>query len=148
MTEVTKDAGAGRLEIRRTMDHPPEAIFDAWTDGDGMGRWMRPGPTERAEVELDARVGGTFTIRMISEDFTIEHTGVYREVDRPRRLVFTWNAPHLPRETTVTLELTPSDGGTELRLVHEGLPDADSVENHADGWSAIVEKLEGALAEA
>ena len=148
MTETRKDPGAGRVEIRRTMDHPPETIFDAWTDGEGMSRWMRPGPTQRAEVELDVRVGGAFTIRMISEEFDIEHTGVYREVVRPRRLVFTWNAPHLPEETTVRLELSPSNGGTELLLVHEGLPDSDAVENHAQGWATIVEKLEGALAEA
>jgi uncharacterized protein YndB with AHSA1/START domain len=51
-------------------------------------------------------------------------TGVYQEVVPEKKLVFTWEWPGMPeRESLVTFLLKPFDSGTELTLIHEGLPD-------------------------
>lgn len=134
-----------RLKVSHHYRHSPEAVFDAWTDERGMTQWMRPGPGMDCRCDLDVREGGTYTIVMINEDRTIEHTGVYREVERPRRLVFTWSAAHLPTETVVTLTFEAVEDGTRLTLVHEGLPDEGSVEGHTQGWMAILGSLEETL---
>lgn len=136
-----------RLELRHRYAHPPERVFDAWTDARGMAAWMRPGPTTEVKIELDARRGGAFSIDMIFGEQSILHTGTYEVVDRPRRLVFTWLAPHLDSPTKVSLEFTPVDGGTEVVLVHEGLPSEESAANHRQGWAQILAHLETALGE-
>lgn len=135
----------GRLEVRRIYPHPPEAVFDAWTDAQAMRRWMRPGPTGDVRAELDVREGGTFRIDMIAGDRVLAHRGEYRVVERPRRLVFTWHADWIPGGSTVSIDFNEVEGGTEVVLVHEGLPSEESVANHTEGWGTILEKLGDAL---
>jgi len=57
-------------------------------------------------------------------------------------VVFTWDLPgvHEP-ESLVTFLLEPFDGGTELPLLHEHLPDDDARKSHGDGWSGLLDKL-------
>lgn len=134
-----------RLELRHRYAHSPERVFDAWTDARGMATWMRPGPTTDVKVDLDVRKGGSFSIDMIFGEQSILHTGTYEVVDRPRRLVFTWMAPHFESPTKVTLEFRAVSGGTELVLVHEGLPSEESATNHTQGWTQILAHLATAL---
>jgi uncharacterized protein YndB with AHSA1/START domain len=82
---------ATELTLRRVLPFPPATVFAAWIDPDRLARWMSP--FGEAQADVDARVGGRFWIVMLGPDRTIEHTGEYREVDPPRRLVFTWRSP-------------------------------------------------------
>ncbi len=76
----------------------------------------------------------------------VEHTGQYREIRRPERLVFTWISSHTAgRETLVTIELRAQGRNTELTLTHEGLPDDEAQRRHQAGWTSIVEKLAALL---
>jgi uncharacterized protein YndB with AHSA1/START domain len=43
-------------------------------------------------VELDVRVGGAFRVDMLIDGAVVTHTGVYREVTPPEKLVFTWTS--------------------------------------------------------
>jgi uncharacterized protein YndB with AHSA1/START domain len=76
----------------------------------------------------------------------VEHTGQYREIRRPERLVFTWasriTAGH---ERLVTIELRAQGKGTELTLTHEQFSDDEARRLHQGGWTSIVEKLAGHL---
>ena len=45
-----------------------------------------------------------------------------------------------PGASTVTVTLTPVDGGTEVRLVHDGLTDEQAV-RHAEGWNHFLGRL-------
>lgn len=139
------NAAAPPLTLKRRYDAAPEAVFDAWTDADRLRQWFLPGDIKALPVvEVDARVGGRFRIVMQGEEGEYDHTGEYRVVDRPAKLVFTWHSPATQfRESVVTITFEPDGDGTALTLVHEGLPDADTVEKHKDGWSSIVEKLAG-----
>lgn len=147
MSEGNESVDTGRLEVRHTIAASPERVFDAWTDAERMTRWMRPGPDMRCRCELDVRVGGSFRIDMLAPDgTTLPHTGVYRVVDRPRKLVFTWvSGPTEHRETVVTVEFREVDGGTEVVLVHEGLP-LGAAKPHKAGWGLILDHLSKELA--
>lgn len=60
-----------------------------------------------------------------------------------KKLVFTWEWPgSAERESLVTFLLRPLDGGTELTLIHEQLPDEAARESHHLGWSGWFDKLD------
>jgi uncharacterized protein YndB with AHSA1/START domain len=59
-----------------------------------------------------------------------------------KTLVFTWDLPGtLERESLVAFRLEPFDGGTELTLTHEHLPDEEARTSHEEGWSGLLDKL-------
>ncbi|MFW6078684.1 MAG: SRPBCC family protein [Gemmatimonadota bacterium] len=132
-----------RVRIRRVIDAPPADVFEAWTDPEGMRHWMRPGSITDAECELDVREGGGFRIVMIAQEGDrLEHTGEYRVVDPPHKLVFTWISGGTDgRESLVTVELFERGERTELVLTHEKVPDERRAEMHTDGWTTIVDRL-------
>lgn len=135
------DGAAEPLEVRRLLPATPEEVFAAWTEPDTMARWLSP--VGHAEVEVDLRVGGRFRVAMVGQDRRIEHTGEYLEIAPPRRLAFTWASPYTgPEPTVVTVELRPAREGTELLLIHRGLPE-DQVEPHAGGWGGMLDRLAG-----
>jgi uncharacterized protein YndB with AHSA1/START domain len=69
-------------------------------------------------------------------------TGIYQEVVPEKTLVFTWDLPGTPeRESLVTFRLEPFDGGTELTLTHEHLPDEEARASQEEGWSGLLDKL-------
>ncbi len=129
-----------RVVIRRLIDARRADVFAAWTDAEGMREWMCPGTVLRAEAELDVRPGGRFRIVMVTANERIEHTGVYRVVEAPAKLVFTWTAKGLP-ETLVTIELFDRGGQCELVLTHEFFPDPGVAERYRSGWGTIAELL-------
>ena len=72
--------------------------------------------------------------------------GTYVVVDPPRKLVLTWKGrPTENANTLVTVELTPVQGGTELRLTHEMLPTLENRTAHMGGWMNMLDHLEAAL---
>lgn len=135
-----------RLRLRRLLPAPPEEVFDAWTDPEQVRQWLCPGTGTVPEASIDARPGGRFRIIMRSEGRDYVHTGEYRELVRPRRLVFTWISEETAgRESLVTVELRRRGGRTEMTLTHEALPDDASRDRHRGGWSSILDRLEGRL---
>jgi len=70
--------------------------------------------------------------------------GKFKEIDRPHKLVFTWISEGTgQKETLVTLTFVHNDEGTLLTLVHEDFAEAEMVEMHTGGWTAILDKLAG-----
>lgn len=132
------------LRVERHFRAAPQRVFRAWTTAEELRLWSDPEP-KQSDVEVDLRVGGRYRIVMSRPDgVTFSVTGVYREIDPPRRLVYTWqweNMPGFP-ETTVTVEFRArADGGTDLVLLHEGLPGDESYARHQHGWTESIAKL-------
>ncbi len=137
------------VTIVRRIKASPAKVYAAITQPRLMLQWWGPdaGPTLHAEA--DVRPGGRFSVvfRLLNGS---EHNpkGVYQEVVPDRKLVFTWEWPGMPeRESLVTFLLEPFDGGTELTLVHEQLPD-DARESHEQGWTGLLDKLSVFLGDA
>jgi uncharacterized protein YndB with AHSA1/START domain len=141
------DAAVPKLiTLSRTYPVTAQAVFDAWIDPTGFPAWFLPGSSMGVSAEIDARVGGKFKIVMKTPDNELVHDGEYLEIDRPSRLVFTWISPGTQGEVSkVTVSLTGTLSGTRLDLTHEGLPTAESIENHTNGWDRILEKLADAV---
>jgi uncharacterized protein YndB with AHSA1/START domain len=136
-----------KLEIARRINAPIEAVFDAWLDAEGMKDWMGPAAGFRAEAELDPKAGGRFRISMHSAERGYDHTGEYRAIERPHRLQFTWHSDATGwQESLVTLELREDGAATRLTLRHEALPSQKEADDHTQGWTGIVERLDLKLA--
>lgn len=131
-----------KVVVSREIAVPAEQLFDAWLDPESLAIWMRPGDTERSTVSVDPRVGGAYEILMHTPGKTIPHRGTYREISRPRRLVFTWNSPYAGEtDSLVTVDFRPTRDATEIVITHEGLPSEDMVKAHTGGWTDILEIL-------
>ena len=136
------------VTITRVLQAPIERVFAAWTDPALMARWFFPVPAWTAEVEHDLAVGGRYTIRMYTgEPEPTVMTGVYQSIERPTRLVFTWNS-HAIVDTLVTIELRDLGGMTELTLTHERLVEAATRELTTSGWAGCLDSLDRYLAAA
>lgn len=135
------------LRVTQQVPASPERVFDAWLDADMLAKFMLTGPDSGvSSAETEAKVGGAYRIVMTNDMGEVPHWGEYREIDRPGRLVFTWNSPHAAPDSLVTLTFAPAGGGTLVTLVHEKFPSEGSREGHIKGWTGILETLSGAFA--
>lgn len=134
------------LLLDRTYPVAPEKVWRAWTDPEALKRWWAPRPGHRVSLcELDVRVGGRFRI-VFGEPGGEENecAGEYLEVEKDRRLVFTW---HWPRSTPervsrVAVSFLPRGAGTELALRHDRFYDQAAADSHRRGWTAALAGLE------
>lgn len=137
------------LRVSRLIRADAETLFRAWTDPRELMHWwcQEPDGWTFAGASIDLRVGGGYRLGMTDPDGrTHVAVGVYREVQRPTRLVFTWdweNPANSVGETLVSIELIPTgDNQTHLTLTHERLPDAARMGRHEQGWRELLNLLE------
>jgi uncharacterized protein YndB with AHSA1/START domain len=142
---TTTERPATQLTVRRTIAATAEELFDAFLDAESLGEFMRPGSERHSQVTVDPRVGGRFVIDMHVNDTVIPHSGEYREIDRPRKLVFTWvskNTHHEESVVTVDFHVLPGESPrTEVVLSQMLLPEVQ-VKGHVGGWTRILELLD------
>ncbi|SLN52081.1 hypothetical protein PEL8287_02725 [Roseovarius litorisediminis] len=111
------------LTVERTINAPPEQVFDARLDPALLRHFMQPGPgmtTPRAET--GPRVGGRFDLVMANGSDEMRQGGVYQVIDRPHRLAFSWESPFSVEGSTVTLEFKPKGAGSHIALTHVRFP--------------------------
>jgi len=137
------------LRVSRTIRADAETLFRAWTDPDALRHWWRMNEEgwAFAFASVDLRVGGRYRLAMTDPaGRTHVATGEYRQIDRPTRLVFTWdweNPPDRVGETLVTVELRAAGPGTtELVLTHERFADAARIAGHENGWTQVLTRLD------
>ena len=130
--------------VRRVLPAPPDVVFDVWLDPVGMTEWMCPRPARAVKISLEPSVGGQLRIDIEDGGFSLFVTGEFIEMDRPRRLKFTWSCsawadPSV--RSVVTVSLQPHGAEQALMTIeHEQLP-PDQVDTHQRGWDAIAAQL-------
>jgi uncharacterized protein YndB with AHSA1/START domain len=134
------------VQVRRRYSFPPERVFDAWLDPALAGRFLFATPAgTMVKVEIDARVGGRFNIVERRDGQDAVHVGAYLEIDRPRRLVFSFGDSLAFDATRVTVEISPTPDGCELVLTHVGVGSEWTAQT-TQGWTDILDSLGGVLA--
>jgi len=130
--------------VSQVINAPLEKVFDAWLNPEILSRFMLPMPgMPEPKTEVDGRQGGRFVIYMEVGEEIIPHSGTYLEIDRPNRLVFSWESPFAVDDSTVTLEFSAQDSdSTVLMLTHEKFIDEESRNNHEAGWGCILRMLD------
>ena len=144
---TTKASEKLSLEIKRFINAPRDRVYAAWTDPVQLRQWFGPEKVQTRNLIADARVGGKFRWDLTnSEGEKMTCLGEYRELQPGKKIVFTWQwdddedwENHI---SVVTVELSDRDSGTELRLIHEQLPNEQSRDGHSEGWNSALDKLE------
>jgi uncharacterized protein YndB with AHSA1/START domain len=136
------DPTTEQLVVRREIEiaASPETVWELLVDPAKAATWWG------MEARFDLRPGGEFRMDVTPGSVA---SGEFVEIDRPRRLVFTWGwaegggGPELvpPGSSTVEIELRPSGSGTTLTLIHSGLPTEESSGNHGQGWEHYLSRL-------
>ena len=140
------------LEIRRVIKAPRDRVYAAWTDSAQLRQWFGPENVRTQNLIADAREGGKFQWDLIdSEGDQLTMLGEFRELQPDRKIVFTWQWQDDEKWenhfSVVTIDLEDANGGTELRLTHEQLPNEESRKGHNEGWNSALNKLETFVSE-
>lgn len=136
------------IRVRRRFDASAERVFDAWLDPERARKFLFSTSTGvMVRAEIDARVGGSFNFTDRRDGEDVEHIGQYLEIDRPKRLIFTF---HTERNSTdlsrVTIEIAPVGAGCDLTLTHEmDAKWAEYKDRTEAGWTMILEGLGAVL---
>lgn len=137
------------LTVSRLVPAPAEAVFRAWTVPDEIRKWWSPEGLTVPFVDVDLRVGGNYRLGLQRPDGNpFCATGIYREIEPPRKLVFTWRwEPDRfeAGDTLVTIEFWDRDGKTEIVLTHERFPSTEARDEHRKGWAACLERIGGTI---
>ena len=138
------------LTIVRTLDAPPELVYEAWTSAEHARRWWYPRQGGRdfacVAFTMDFRTGGDYRycIRSPEGQETWAH-GRYREIEPCRRIVFTFQwewGPQPSDETLVTVTFEPlGRAGTKLTFTQAPFHDAAMRDGHEGGWGAVLDRL-------
>lgn len=143
-----------RAEVRRRLAASPERVFAAFASAEVVAQWLTPSPDVKLTVlELDFREGGHYRFAYDTpEGQRMLVGGVYRSIEAPSRLVFSWliDPPdiHAGIESQVTVSIASSAEGSDLRILHERFDRADANARHSEGWAGAVEQLQRLLAKA
>lgn len=130
-----------RLQITRVFEAPRHLVFGWWKTAEKLRQWSGCKDATRCEIEMDFRVGGSFTQKMqIAGVCEFSFDGKYEEIVEPERIVY--HANFGPVTTRVTVEFVEQGRGTKVVLTHDGLPDEDFCRNVSQGTSESLEKLD------
>jgi uncharacterized protein YndB with AHSA1/START domain len=135
------------LTISQVIAASPERLFDAFTKPEVMLKWWGPEGAHVGEHRFDVRVGGAWLTALENSmaGGTNTLSGVYRVIDRPRRLAFTWawTQPDGTRghETVVDISFEKVAAGTLMTIVQKAFVDAQQAALHGQGWDSTLRKL-------
>jgi uncharacterized protein YndB with AHSA1/START domain len=118
------------IEITRVFDAPRELVFDALTNPEHVPHWFGLRDWTLPVCEIDLRPGGRWRYVMRGPDGQeMGMSGVYREIERPERLVYTESFDDFAGETINTGTLVEQDGKTTFTatILYESKEQRDAV---------------------
>ncbi|WP_371583506.1 SRPBCC domain-containing protein [Streptomyces sp. NBC_01314] len=129
-------------------------VYRALLDADAIARWRVPDGMSSHVHEFDAREGGRFRVSLTYDAPTgtgksASHTDTYHghfaklvpDAEVVEVLRFETEDPALRDTMTITTVLTDADGGTDVLIVHEGIPDAVPAADNETGTRMALANL-------
>lgn len=124
--------------IERVYDAPAEKVWQAITDKNQMKEWYFD------FEEFKPEVGFEFTWTAGDNEKKWLHAGKITEVEKGKKITYSWKYPGFAGESFVTWELFAEGSKTRLKLTHAGLEtfpgDEPGLkkENFVKGWTSFV----------
>lgn len=127
--------------VEATFSAPPERVWQAISDPEEMRQWYFS-QIEDFQPELGFET--KFTVALEARSF--EHRWKIVEVEEGRRIAYSWSYTEYPGNSRVSMQISPADGGTHLRLediVTEDFPDdipEFERESGVEGWNYLIKE--------
>lgn len=135
----------GTVNLHRVLKAPPEKVYRAFTEAEAMASWLPPWGFVCVVHKLDAKVGGEYKMEFINFSTGNGHSfgGKYLEIKKNEFLKYSdkFDDPNLPGEMFTSVWLKKVTGGTELKIIQEGIPVMIPVEMCYLGWQDSLDKL-------
>ena len=155
-TAAAQPTSDRELVLTRLIDAPREKVYRAWTEPELLKQWFAPNPYTTPKAELDVRPGGaTFVVMRDPNGNEMPNRGVYLEVVKNERLVFTdayteaWQPSPKPF-MTVILTFEKEGGKTRYtaRVRHWTVADRETHEKMGfhTGWGLCTDQLAALVA--
>ncbi|MGF9908705.1 SRPBCC family protein [Brevibacillus porteri] len=124
------------LKMTRSFDVPPEKVFDAWLNQEMIKKWFFTLERTNKVAQNNPKVGGTWEIVDHRDGKDYRAIGEYIEIDRPKKIVFTFQMPQFSDSTdTLIVELKDTQQGCEMTFTQ------NIVVPHEENWTqADIEK--------
>jgi uncharacterized protein YndB with AHSA1/START domain len=134
------------LRMERLIAAPPDILFALWIEPAELVKWWAPDGLVAEVDTLDVRPDGRWrTILRRPDGSGLAASGVYRIVEPPHRLAFTWAWEDASgargHETEVSVSFDPAPGGTRLVLVQQSFENRQARDNHNHGWAASFDRI-------
>ena len=133
------------IRLHRVLKAPPERVYKAFLDRDGVAKWLPPKGFTCQVHELEPKVGGRHRMSFTNFGTGNGHSfgGEYLELVPGERLRYTdrFDDKNLPGEMTVTVVLKKVLCGTDISITQEGVPDVIPPEMCYLGWQESLEQL-------
>jgi uncharacterized protein YndB with AHSA1/START domain len=133
------------VSLHRVLKSSPEKVYRAFTEANALASWIPPYGFLCTVHEMDFRVGGTYKMSFHNFSTGNAHSfgGKYIEIKPNEFLKYTdqFDDPNLPGEMITSVWLREVIGGTELKVLQEGIPAIIPVEMCYLGWQESLEKL-------
>lgn len=133
------------IRLHRVLRAPAERIFQAFLDPDALCRWLPPYGYLGKIDRIDPRVGGSYHMSFTHFETGHSHSFESRFVElvpgERIRIADKFDDPGLAADMTKTITLRPVSCGTEMTILHEGLPAAIPAEMCYLGWQESLLQL-------
>jgi uncharacterized protein YndB with AHSA1/START domain len=133
---MTQPTDTRSVVIEREMPHPPEKVWRALTQGGLIEEWLM-------KNDFQPVVGHRFSFRATPvPNWNGVIDGEVLVVEPNSRLSYSWATMGL--KSAVTWTLTPTRGGTHIRMEHSGFPSEESASYKGArwGWQNFIGNLE------
>lgn len=131
------------LFLVRAFDAPIALVFRLWEDPVHRARWWGPKGFTCKHLEQDFRAGGAWRACISSPTAGDSwHGGVFREIERDRRIAFTftWDAgPAAGVETLVIVTFAEQNGCTLQTFHQTPFTSVERRDSHVVGWSQLLD---------
>jgi len=132
------------LLIVRHFAVPLPLVFRMWEDPVHRTNWWAPKGCRCTYFSHEFREGGAWRACFVSETHGENwQGGVYKEIDRDQRIVFTfvWDAgPAGGVDTTVTVTFAEANGGTIQTFHQTPFAAVERRDSHIAGWSGLIDR--------
>lgn len=138
------------LLITREFNAPRTLVWKAWTDPHHIKNWWGPKAHPAIEMNMEAQPGGTWRACLQSAETgeKLWHKGVFREVIKPERIVFTfaWEEEgERGLETIVTITFAEQNGKTQMTFHQAPFQSVAERDGHHGGWTSCFDRLDEQL---
>jgi uncharacterized protein YndB with AHSA1/START domain len=133
------------VTLHRVLKTRPEKVYRAFTDANALASWIPPYGFVGVVHSMDVKQGGSYKMSFINFSTGNGHSfgGKYLELKPNEFIKYTdqFDDPNLPGEMITSVWLKEVMGGTDLKVIQEGIPDVIPSEMCYMGWQESLEKL-------